>query len=69
MDNPNLREIDLALDEIYKTYTTARYFGVVDNADTALKNEIDALKKAGIDTYVKVMQERVNQYVKEINEQ
>ena len=69
MDNPNLREIDLALDEIYKTYTTARYFGVVDNADTALKNEIDALKKAGIDTYVKVMQERVDQYVKEINEQ
>lgn len=64
MDNPSLREIDLALDEIYKTNTSARYFGVVDDPDKALEDEIKALKNAGIDTYIKTMQERVDEYAK-----
>ena len=64
MDNPDLREIDLALDEIYKTVTSARYFGAVDDPEKALAEEIAALKKAGIDTYINQMQKRMDEYAK-----
>ena len=66
MDNPSLREIDLALDEIYKTNTVARYFGVVDDPDKAIEEELKALKNAGIDTYVEAMQKRVDEYAKNL---
>ena len=64
----DLREIKLALDEVYKTYTTPRMYGAVDDADAALEKEITALKTAGIDNYRDTLQKHLDEYVANLDE-
>lgn len=67
-DFEDLREIKLALDEVYKTYTTPRMYGAVDDADAALEKEIAALKTAGIDKYRDTLQKHLDEYVANLDE-
>ena len=68
MDYSDLREIKLALDEVYKTYTTPRCYGAIDDVDQALESEISALKKAGIDKYLEIVQKRLDEYAASLDE-
>lgn len=52
------------LDDIFKEYSQPRMYGAVDSVDKALKREKEALKIAGIDSYLKVVQSQVDDYVK-----
>lgn len=67
-DYKDLREVQLALNEVYKTYSTPRCFGVVDDPDAALEKELAALKNAGIDKYVAEVQKKLDEYVKTMDE-
>lgn len=64
MDYTNLREIKVALDEVFGTYTTSRCYGAVKDVDAALKEEVEALKTAGIDEYMKAVQANIDEFVK-----
>ena len=52
------------LDDIFKEYSQPRMYGAVESVDAALKREKDALKVAGVDKYLKVVQAQVDEYVK-----
>lgn len=67
ISDPALRNIEVAIDEIFKTHATARYYGAVEDVDKQIATEIDLLKKAGIDQYLKAAQEKVDKFVKENN--
>lgn len=64
----DLREVNLALTEVYKTYTTPRSYGVVDDVDAAIESELQALKTAGIDKYLDTLQRHLDEYVEKMND-
>ena len=60
-----VREIKVSLSEIYGEYTSPRYYGIINGApEEALKEELAALKKAGIDDYVAAVQKNLDAYLK-----
>lgn len=63
-DLTNIREISAALDNIYNKYTAPRMLGFVDDPEKAMAEELDALKKAGIDTYIDDLQKQMDEYIK-----
>ncbi len=66
-DLTELRNEKLAMTEVYNAYTAARCYGAVDDVEKALDEEVKALKKAGIDKYIKELQKVVDKYVKDNN--
>ena len=59
-----VREIKVSLSEIYGEYTSPRYYGIINGApEEALKEELSALKKAGIDDYVAAVQKNLDAYL------
>ncbi len=65
MNTESVREISLALDEVFSTMTAPRLYGVIEDVDVALQEELDALKKAGIDDYVAFLNEQLDIYQEE----
>ena len=41
----NIKEVNLALSEVYKTHTTPRTYGAVDDVEAAIAAEKEALNK------------------------
>ena len=66
VDYTEVREIKTALDEIFNTYTTARCYGMPADVEAAMKKEVEALKTAGIDKYIEMLQKCVDEFMKEI---
>lgn len=64
----NVKNVKIALDEVYKTYTTPRCYGAVDDVDKAIAEEKAALEKAGIDEYMADLQRQLDEYVKTLDE-
>lgn len=59
-----IREIDLALSEVYDQYTQPRYYGMIKSTpEKALAEEVKALKTAGIDTYIESLQNQFDEYM------
>ena len=64
-----VREVKVAMTEVYNSYTNPRYFGIIDGTpEEALKKEVDKLKKAGIERYIENMQTQLDAYMKELEE-
>ena len=64
-----VREVKVAMTEVYNSYTNPRYFGIIDGTpEAALKKEVDKLKKAGIERYIENMQTQLDAYMKELEE-
>lgn len=51
------------LTEIYNEFSQARMYGAVDDVDKAMKTEKEALKAAGVDDYLKIVQKQVDAYI------
>lgn len=69
LSDEGIREIKLALTEIYNQYTAPRYYGVVSGSvEDAIKKEISELKKAGIDQYKEAIQKQLDDYIRGIGE-
>ena len=68
-DDTNVREIKVALKEIYNQYSLPRLYGVFDGtAEEVLKAEVEKLKAAGIDEYIADLQKQLDAYYAEISE-
>ena len=65
---PELKEIKVSLDEVYWNYTAPRCYGAVDDVDQAIADEREALKNAGIDQYVEVLQKRLDEFAASLDE-
>ena len=65
---PELKEIKVSLDEVYLNYTAPRMYGAVDDVDQAIADEREALKNAGIDQYVEVLQKRLDEFAATLDE-
>lgn len=60
-----VREIKVALSEVYNQYSAPRCYGAfTGTAEQAIANEIKALKAAGIDKYKEELQKQVDEYYK-----
>lgn len=69
LSDEGIREIKLALTEIYTQYTAPLMFGIMDGTpEQALKAELSALKTAGIDQYRESLQTQLDEYMKNIGE-
>ena len=64
-DLSEVKEIVTAMNNVYEKYSMPRFLGFVDDPDKAIEDELKALKDAGIDRYVEVIQEKVDQFVSE----
>lgn len=63
-DDTNIREIQTALQEVFNQYTTPRYYGAfTGTAQEAIDTELQALKAAGIDTYIAELQKQLDAYL------
>ncbi len=64
VSDEGIREIKLALTEVYQKYTGPRCYGVINGTvDEALATEIKALKTAGIDKYIQNIQLQLDEYL------
>ena len=69
LSDEGIREVKLALTEVYSQYTAPLMFGITDSTpEQALKAEMEALKKAGIDQFRDSMQSQLDEYMKSIGE-
>ena len=69
VDDSGIREIKLALSEVYNQYTAPLYYGIVSGTvEEAIAAELDELKKAGIDQYMEALQSQFDEYVASIGE-
>lgn len=69
LSDEGIREIKLALNEVYDQYTSPRYYGIINGTpEEALKTELAALKTAGIEQYMQSIQSQLDEYLREISE-
>ena len=69
LSDEGIREIKLALSEVYSQYTSPRMFGIIGGTpEEALQSELTALKTAGIDQYMEAIQSQLDEYMKSIGE-
>lgn len=69
LSDDGIREIKLALSEVYSQYTSPRMFGIISGTpEEALKTELDALKTAGIDQYKESIQTQLDEFLNGIGE-
>lgn len=63
MSYEGIREIQVALSEVYNQYTSPRYYGVIKGTpEEAIAEELKALKAAGIDQFVESLQNQLDEY-------
>lgn len=68
LSDEGIREIKLALSEVYSQYTSPRMFGIIGGTpEEALQSELTALKTAGIDQYMEAIQSQLDEYMKSIS--
>ena len=64
LSDEGIREIKLALSEVYNQYTAPRYYGIVSGTvEDAIATEIAELKTAGIDQYLASIQTQLDEYM------
>lgn len=69
IDDDGIREIKLALSEVYNQYTAPRYYGIVSGSvEDAIATELGELKKAGIDQFKDSVQTQLDAYIDGIGE-
>ena len=67
-DDSNVREVKVALRDLYNQYTSPRMYGIFEGtAKEALAREVKALKEAGIDIYIADLQKQLDAYYEEIS--
>ena len=69
VSDEGIREIKLALTEIYSQYTAPLYYGIMTGTpEEELKKELSSLKAAGIDHYKEAVQSQLDEYMKSVAE-
>lgn len=69
ISDDGIREIKVAVSEVRSQYSLPRGYGVINGTpEEALKQELEALKVAGIDKYMASVQEQVNDYLTSISQ-
>lgn len=64
IDDTNIRELDVALTEVFNQYTTPRYYGIMEGTpEEAIAREMEALKAAGIEEYRDDLQRQLDEYL------
>lgn len=67
ISDEGIREIKLALTEVYDQYTAPRYYGIITGTpEEAIKKELEALKTAGVDQFKQSIQSQLDEYMKGI---
>ena len=62
-DVSKVREISVALKEVWNQYSTPRCYGIMTKSpEETLKEEVQMLKKAGIDTYIAELQKQLDAF-------
>ena len=64
INDESLREINLAIAEVGTTYFQTRSYGVVEDVDKAIKEEVYQLKKAGIEKAMASAQAKMVEFKK-----
>lgn len=67
-DQTNVREILVALTEVWNQYSTPRCYGIMTKSpEETLKEEVAMLKKAGIDEYIAEIQKQLDAFYESNN--
>lgn len=59
----NVREVLVAMTEVWNQYSTPRCYGIIKKSpEEALKEEVQMLKKAGVDKYIEELQKQIDEF-------
>ena len=58
-----MASLAVQLNDVFTEYSSPRMYGAVPNVDAAIKKEKEALKLAGIEKYMKNVQNQMNNYI------
>lgn len=69
ISDEGIREIKLALTEVYNQYTAPRYYGAITTTpEEAIQTEMSKLEAAGIESYKESIQKQLDEYLAGIGE-
>lgn len=69
ISDEGIREIKLALTEVYNQYTAPRYYGIITGTpEQAIEKEVTALKTAGVDQFLQSIQSQLDEYMKNMRQ-